>query len=119
MSGFAEMVHSRVTSAQRAGTLASNPMRGIAGEGGTQALAAGSRALQHLTQTNQACAQDERCHKAWQVLELAYQGSGADTRTALTQLQTLLRSLTEEDSDVAGDRQVQIYRRRLHKLLDH
>jgi hypothetical protein len=119
MSGFAQLVHSRISAASHAGTLAKNPTRSLAGPDGKQALAAGSRSLQHLTETNQACAADARCHKTWEVLGVAYEGSGADTRTALTQLQTLLRALTEEDSDVAGDDQVQTYRRHLHRLLDH
>jgi len=119
MSAFAQNVRTRIGAAQHRGTLARNPTRTLAGPEGKEVLAAGSRALQHLAETNASCAEDERCQKAWQVLGVAYEGSGADTRTALTQLQTLLRELTEEDSDVAGDEQVQTYRRHLHRLLDH
>jgi len=119
MSVFAQTVRTRVGSAHHQGTLAKNPTRTLAGPDGKQALAAGSRALQHLAETNASCAEDERCKKTWEVLGVAYEGSGADTRTALTQLQTLLRALTEEDSDVAGDDQVQTYRRQLHRILDH
>ena len=120
MSSFAQMVRSQITAAQRTGSLARNPNRGLAGNGGKQALAAGSRALEHLSQTNPLCAADPRCQSTWQVLELAYQhGSTADARTALTKLQELLRTLTAEDSDIAADDQVQAYRRRLHALLDH
>lgn len=119
MSAFAERVHSRITAAQRSGTLARNPIKDLAGREGQEALAAGSGALQHLSQTNSECAKDERLQRSWQVLEVAYQGSGADARTALTQLQTLLRALTEEDSDVAGDNEVQTYRAHLHRLLNH
>lgn len=119
MSRFAEIVQARVGNAAASGTLVRNPVRDMGGPRGKQALEAGSRALQHLASTNEACASDDRCVKAWEVIKIAYEGSGGDARTALTQLQTLLAVLTAEDSDVAGDPDIQAFRRRLHKLLDH
>lgn len=62
---------------------------------------------------------DARCSEVLASLELATRGTPADARTALTRLQALLRSLTEEDADVAADGQVQGCRRALHLLLDH
>lgn len=119
MSTFAELVSHRVGSASRKGTLARNMPKILAGQVGHQAVEAGTQALDHLTRTNTACAADPRCQKVWQVLAVAHaSGTHGDIRTALTQLQTLLRQLTEEDSDVGGDQAVQTFRRRLNRLLD-
>jgi len=83
-------------------------------------LQAGQRCLEYLTASIPACAGDERCKQAYEVLRIAFeQGTLADARTALTQLQTHLRELTEEDSDVAADLELQRFRKQLHLILDH
>jgi hypothetical protein len=84
------------------------------------AMLAGYRAISHLRDKIPACSLDPRCEQVQEVLKIANdQGTPADHRTALTQLQTLLRELTEEDSDVSADDEVQRFRKRLHLLLDH
>lgn len=85
-----------------------------------QTLQAGQRCLEYLIKRVPACAADERCRRAYEVLSVAFdQGSLADARTALTQLQTHLRELTEEDADVAADLELQRFRKQLHLILDH
>lgn len=119
MSHFAQLVRRNVAQAAQAGTLARNMPKILSGPVGLAYLEAGSQALQHLTQSNGACHEDPRCQKVWEILAVAHDSrTPGDVRTALTQLQTLLRRLTEEDSDVGGDEDIQTFRRRLNRLLD-
>jgi hypothetical protein len=66
-------------------------------------------------------AQDQRLVGVYTVLDtVANQGgSEADGRLALTNLQGLLKTLTANDSEIAGSQLVQDYRCRLHLGLDH
>lgn len=119
MSSFAEIVRQRVRNADASGVLARNMPRLLTGHRGKSFIEAGTQCLDHLTKNNGPCRADPRCHKVWQSLSAAYQsGTPGDARTALTQLQTLLRQLTEEDGDIGGDEDVQTFRRQLGRLLD-
>jgi hypothetical protein len=110
------MVRSRIAAARAAGTLtADTDPVGFA----KSVLAAGSRSLLHVTQALPVYGEDPQVISVWETLEIAYDGSGADARTALTRLQGLLTSLTAADADIAGDAQIQIFRQELHRLLDH
>jgi hypothetical protein len=75
--------------------------------------------VQGLAASNVVCTQEGGCKEVATVLQVAGQGSPADVRTALTQLQRLLSNLTAADSDVAADETVQQLRRELHLCLDH
>lgn len=119
MSNFAALVQTRISRARNEGRLTRGSLVHEGERADAEAVGAGVLAMRHLSETNQACASDERCTKTWQMLEVAAQGSPADARTALTALQSLLHALTQEDADVAGDQEVQVFRRRLHLLLDH
>lgn len=55
----------------------------------------------------------------WGDLEVAWNSTRADRRTALTRLQTALRDWTSEDAAIAEDVGVQRYRKQLHLALDH
>lgn len=119
MSTFAQIARQRVHDANTRGVLARNMPRILGGPVGRQFVEAGTQALDHLAKSNGPCGADPRCQKVWEILAVAHQsGSPGDTRTALTQLQTLLRLLTEEDSDVGADEDIQTFRRQLGRLLD-
>lgn len=119
MSTFAHLVRRRVNAAAQQGTLGRNTGKLLGGPVGRKYVEAGTQALDYLTRNNGPCSQDDRCQRVWQVLSVAHQsGTPGDVRTALTQLQSLLRSLTEEDSDVGADEHVQLFRRQLNRLLD-
>ncbi len=83
-------------------------------------VASGTQALRHLAATVPSCAADPRCDEMWGRLEGAYaDGTPAQQRSVLTQMQSLLTLLTAEDDSVAGDGKIQIFRRQLHTALDH
>lgn len=105
MSTFAHRLRARVSGR----TAPVSPTRG--------AVPAASRAMAHLLSTNTSCAADERCQTVARALSLVR--TPADAKTALTQVQQLLETLTAEDADVADDLQLQKFRKQLHLLLDH
>jgi hypothetical protein len=94
--------------------VSSNPRSGIQS---SEVLEASNRAMVHLMGTNTFCRDDNRCERLCGTLATVQ--TEADVLTALTQTQALLTSLTAEDADVAGDSEVQDFRRQLHMLLDH
>lgn len=117
MGQFSEIVRKRMRIAHTP-AIRANPE--LPADAAGKTLQAGQRCLEYLTQSLPACADDERCKRVYEVLCVAFdQGSLADARTALTQLQTHLRELTEEDSDVAADLRLQQFRKQLHLILDH
>lgn len=118
MSDFAYMVRNRLSSASSDGRL-TNPSRNLDGRVGDRAVVSGRSLVERLISTNVACARDKDCTEVLTVLKISGQGTPADKRTALTRLQRLLENLTAADSDVAGDLEVQKFRRSLHLALDH
>lgn len=116
MGQFSEIVR-RQMNIRRAVPARANPE--LPAKAAASFLEAGQRCLDHLA-IKGGYADDPRCRRVREVLEVAYrEGTLADARTALTQLQTCLRSLTEEDADVSSDLELQNFRRQLHMALDH
>lgn len=93
------------------------PRASLEGVQSSEVVQAANRAFEHLAATNGFCRNDDRCRQVSETLGVVR--TEADIRTALTQAQALLASLTAEDADVAGDTEVQTFRRQLHLLLDH
>lgn len=81
-------------------------------------LGLGSQVLDRLGRQDPHYVQDGlRC---WTMMEAAWNSpSRADRRTALTCLQVKLQQWTAEDANVAGDADVQQFRKVLHLALDH
>jgi hypothetical protein len=71
--------------------------------------------LQHLDPHYRSSAQ-----ATWKRMQIAWDsGQRADQRAALVGLQSVLTQWTAEDANVAGDKTVQGYRKKLHLVLDH